>query len=402
MQGARIYKSIYGTSLVALALLGAWWMVFFLRSVENEHAAARAALEHEARLIAWDLARSPAAPAHVPDASNVTGLAGMPAVTGNFVVLPSAELPPDTFSLELGEQHPGLSLALAPSALAELEQRFARRRLMVTGESGLLIFLIIVFGLMLIHLLMRERQHRARMEDFVATMSHEMKTPLTGLKSMLQTFARGGVPAEQAGTLFAMGLKETERLEHMVENVLLSGQLRTRTFDLGMQAISLRPLLEDFLEHRRSYLVGSSDIIDLRFEPTELKPAVLADPRALSVILDNLCDNAAKYGGASAHTRLVVRNSPGGCAVSVEDSGIGFAPDQAPRLFEPFRRGLRARAQVQHGTGLGLAISTSLAIQMGGALSAHSDGPGQGSCFTLSLQGTTTETTAETTAEATP
>jgi signal transduction histidine kinase len=205
------------------------------------------------------------------------------------------------------------------------------------------------------------------------------------------------VPAEQAGTLFAMGLKETERLEHMVENVLLSGQLRTRTFDLGMQAISLRPLLEDFLEHRRSYLVGSSDIIDLRFEPTELKPAVLADPRALSVILDNLCDNAAKYGGASAHTRLVVRNSPGGCAVSVEDSGIGFAPDQAPRLFEPFRRGLRARAQVQHGTGLGLAISTSLAIQMGGALSAHSDGPGQGSCFTLSLQGTTTETTAETT-----
>ncbi|MDP6954451.1 MAG: hypothetical protein QF599_00640, partial [Planctomycetota bacterium] len=62
MQGARIYKSIYGTSLVALALLGAWWMVFFLRSVENEHAAARAALEHEARLIAWDLARSPAAP----------------------------------------------------------------------------------------------------------------------------------------------------------------------------------------------------------------------------------------------------------------------------------------------------------------------------------------------------
>ncbi|MBJ01358.1 MAG: hypothetical protein CMK00_00645 [Planctomycetes bacterium] len=388
MQGARIYKSLYGASLVTLTLLGAWWMVFFLRSVENEHAAARAALEHEARLVAWDLARSPGVPAQVPDASGVAGLSGQPAVTGNFVVLPSTDLPPGTFALELGDAHPGLSLTLAPSALTALGERFARRRLMVIGESSLLIFLIVIFGLMLIHLLMRERQHRARMEDFVATMSHEMKTPLAGLKSMLQTFSRGGVPPEQAGTLFAMGLKETERLEHMVENVLLSGQLRTRTFELGMQAISLRPLLADFLEHRCSYLVGSTDDIVLAFEPAALEPTVLADPRALAVILDNLCDNAAKYGGSPAHTSISVHAAPGGCAVNVEDRGIGFAPEQAPRLFEPFRRGLRARAQVQHGTGLGLAISASLAIQMGGALTAHSDGPGQGSCFTLTLQGT--------------
>lgn len=377
MKGAHIYKALYGLSLVTLAILGAWWMVFFLRSVENERSGALAALEHRGRIVAWELARTPDVSDHLTD---------------DFAVLPAAGLQPEAFALSLGAQHPGLSLVIAPSALAALEERFERRRLMVIGESSLLLLLIGICSMMLVHLLLRERQHRVRMEDFVATLSHEMKTPLTGLKSMLQTFSRGGVPADQAGNLYAMGLKETERLEHMVENVLLSGRMRTSTYELSMQAIALRPLLEDFLQHRRSYLIGSDDVVELAFEPDGLDPSTLADPRALAVILDNLCDNAAKYGGNPAHTTLRVRTAPGGFAVAVEDLGIGFAPEQAPHLFEPFRRGLRSRAQVQHGTGLGLAISASLATQMGGSLVAHSDGPGHGSCFTLLLQGATEAT----------
>jgi signal transduction histidine kinase len=182
-----------------------------------------------------------------------------------------------------------------------------------------------------------------------------------------------------------MGLKEIERLEHMVENVLISGRLRVERYTVDPSPLALRGMLESFIEHRRQYLVGSRPVLRLLWEPGEQDLQVRGDPGALTVVLDNLVDNALKYGGESPEVTVRVRRAGDGVEVSVEDNGIGFDPGQAEGLFEPFRRAVDARGGSHHGTGLGLSISAALMRSMGGRLGAESGGPGKGSRFIVTL-----------------
>jgi two-component system CheB/CheR fusion protein len=182
-----------------------------------------------------------------------------------------------------------------------------------------------------------------------------------------------------------MGLKEIERLEHMVENVLISGRLRVERYQVDAGPLALRQILESFMEHRRHYLVGGRQSLRLLWEPPESELRVRGDPGALTVVLDNLVDNALKYGGESPEVTMRVRRAGSGVDVSVEDNGIGFDPGLANELFEPFHRAADARVGSHHGTGLGLSISAALVRSMGGRLSAESEGRGKGSRFIVRL-----------------
>ena len=108
---------------------------------------------------------------------------------------------------------------------------------------------------------------------------------------------------------------------------------------------------------------------------------VYANRDAFRVILENLLDNARKYGGGKVE--LHSSTEAGRWKLEVRDFGLGFDPQLSERLFDPFSRA--AKGSVIHGSGLGLSLSRQLARQMGGELSATSQGEGKGSTFTLSL-----------------
>jgi len=181
-----------------------------------------------------------------------------------------------------------------------------------------------------------------------------------------------------------MGLKEIERLEHMVENVLISGRLRTEHYQVGFERVAIRGLLDSFIDHRLHYLVGRKESIRLVWEPEEPDLVLLCDPHALTIVLDNLTDNALKYGGAPVEVLLRVRRFDGKAEIAVEDAGIGFDPAKAEELFRPIRAA-DAASGVHHGTGLGLSISRALVRRMGGRLGAQSEGIGRGSRFVVTL-----------------
>ncbi|MBW1872015.1 MAG: ATP-binding protein, partial [Deltaproteobacteria bacterium] len=202
----------------------------------------------------------------------------------------------------------------------------------------------------------------------------------------LQIFAEDRVPQAEAQRLYGLGIKEAERLEHMIENVLISGHLRRTGFQLQLEPIELRQLLDGFIEHRRRYLIEHPDAIRLEWQAADPGLSVTGDGNALHLILENLTDNAFKYGGQSPQVTLRVSQTDQTVEISVEDQGIGFSPEKAAKLFIPFKRALDEKAAAQHGTGLGLSIAFALAHRMGGNLTAKSDGPGTGSRFTLSLR----------------
>jgi len=374
MNHGRGYHILFGLTLIALLALGSWWTVFFMRSVELEREAALERLGHGAALEAVRRGGLEERPSAGPLAGDL-----------GLEIIPARERSDGDLSFAAGPAHPDLAVRPRREAIERIEERNHRRRLMVTGEGGLLFSLLAICTVMLYHQVRQQRRQMVQMENFIAAVSHEMKTPLTGIKSMLQTFVGGRVPEAQQDRLFAMGLKEAERLEHTIENVLLTGRLRTAQLEIQVELVPLRQVLERFVVHRQRTLAERCESLTLAWE-AEDDLHVAADSSALRLILDNLTDNAYKYGGTEPRVTIRVRREAARVLVAVEDRGIGFRPERAEQLFTPFRRTSEAVDAVQHGTGLGLSIARTLARQMGGNLVAESDGPDRGSRFTLSLK----------------
>jgi signal transduction histidine kinase len=375
MRRGRGYHIFFGVALLTLAALGAWWTVFISQAVELERTARLESLRSAAMLTALSAGCRDLAPAPGPSSrdSRLEWVASTECEAGD---LSAAALP----------NFPELSVRPLPQTLQALEHKKRRRHVMIIGEGTLLVLLLGVCTYMLYRLVRQERRNLRRMESFVSSVTHEMKTPLAGIKSMLQTLAAGRVPEPDKPHVFALGLKETERLQHSIENILVAGRLRTQHYRLQVEPVALREVLDAFLEHRRPALVDCPDAICLQWQLEGDEQHVLADPSALRIILENLTDNGLKYGGDDPTVTLRVRRDAGQVLVSVEDQGIGFVGERAEDLFTPFRRDLDNGKAVQHGTGLGLSIARALARRMGGEVVASSPGPGQGSTFTVVLR----------------
>lgn len=323
-------RALFGVALVLLVALSVWWTILIRQSIQAERDASVRELE-----------------------------------------------------LRVALAEPGLDRADQERAI---EDRFRRRTVMVLGEGALLFVLVGVCFLMLARLIAQERRQVRAMRRFISTVTHEMKTPLAGIKSLLETAAAGNVPQDRRQELMSMGMAEAERLEHMVENVLVAGRLRTDLHPISMSLVSLGEVLDPFAAHRRR-LLARPDSLALEYVGDSRDAQVLADPDSLRIVLENLVDNAFKYGGEDPDVRLEADAGPDGARIRVLDRGRGFAPSDAEGLFRPFERASEAPATALHGTGIGLSIARALVRRMGGELSAESDGPGKGACFTVSLPG---------------
>ena len=150
-----------------------------------------------------------------------------------------------------------------------------------------------------------------------------------------------------------------------------------------MRRVHIVQAVQDFLDEHRIILPDN----DLKFSvqcPPETE--VLADPDALRVILENLTDNALKYGGKEPELTYTIAAADRHALITISDRGIGFNPASAGQIFEAYERLSEEQPQGKHGTGMGLYLSRRLARRMGGDLTAHSDGPATGASFTLSLR----------------
>jgi len=258
----------------------------------------------------------------------------------------------------------------------ELGERGARLNFMVLGEfSAMAICLVVAVGVLLT--IARQRTlAQLRMERLLQFTSHELKTPIAGVRALLQTLELGAVPRDREKEFLKRGLQELDRLEHLAETILMWQRSVAAVGPLAAAPVDARALVEQVLEHRVRTGVAE------QVEVASLAPAkVLADGDAFRVILENLLDNARKYGAGATELKAELRE--GAWQLSVRDHGQGFRAEDASRLFDPFKR--QKHQGVIHGSGLGLYISRQLALKMHGELTAHSEGPGRGAVFTVSL-----------------
>ncbi len=245
---------------------------------------------------------------------------------------------------------------------------------------------LVSVALMLVALGLTVRAHRrgeelAEMQtDFVAHVSHQLKTPLSLLTAATETLQLDRIKSPEKLVEYLDTIRaEAARLSTLVQRVLeFSRVQQQRSYEL--EHVDLGELTRETVEAFAHGLSGHHFRFGVQVEGTG--PHVLADPAALEQVLANLLDNAVKYSGTSKDIVVRVRTDPRLAIVEITDQGVGIAPGDQARVFERFYRGPSTSHQA--GFGLGLSIVRELVDAHGGRVDVTS-APGAGSTFRVSL-----------------
>ncbi len=228
---------------------------------------------------------------------------------------------------------------------------------------------------------LRRLEHIRR--DFVANVSHELKTPLTVIRGIVETMQDDPAMTEETRRRFLAKMKsQSDYLSAQVSDLLALSRLEGPRDLLERAPLDLAALAREMAAGRAPVAEGRGIALALELPPAGL--VVSGDRRALEQALGNLLDNALQYTPAGGRVSLRIAAREDRVLCEVADSGIGIAPEHQERIFERFYRVDKARSREQGGTGLGLAIVKHVALAHGGGITLRST-PGQGSVFTLSL-----------------
>ena len=200
--------------------------------------------------------------------------------------------------------------------------------------------------------------------EFVATVSHDLRSPLTlmrGYATMLDMV--GNLNDQQHGYIRKI-ISAVENMSRLVSNLLDLGRIEVGV-GLEVENVSVLDILERITSALQLHASQKNIALNLEI-PKNLPPTIEADQALLHQAVYNLVENALKYTPENGSVTVRVRTTPIDLLFEVEDTGIGIAPDDLPRLFEKFYRGKQREARAQHGTGLGLAIVRSIAERHGG------------------------------------
>jgi two-component system, OmpR family, phosphate regulon sensor histidine kinase PhoR len=220
--------------------------------------------------------------------------------------------------------------------------------------------------------------------DFVANVSHELKTPLTSIRGYVETLLADDVPAELRQQFLEVIRKNADRLQRIVDELLDLSRLQSGGWRPELDEVDAIDVIEDVWAGCRDRAAGRGIV----FVPPRERVTVLADPGGLRQILSNLLDNALRYTPDGGRIEIATtRSTPAGTTRStasnghrrrafvtfaVSDNGVGIPSDALSRIFERFYRVDPARSRLDGGTGLGLAIVKHLVERMGGDVRAES------------------------------
>src|ERR687897_798769 len=216
--------------------------------------------------------------------------------------------------------------------------------------------------------------------DFVATISHELRTPMTAVYGAAQTLLRRQeISPEQRRQLIEMIATQAARLSQITEEILLTTRLDRDEITVHHEPVDVGAAVQSAVQAMRSHLPTD---MEMQVEIAADVGRAAGDSDRIQQVLLNLIDNAAKHGRSPV--RISAGTSNGLVTIAVSDSGPGIAPGERERIFEKFYRAGPQLTRLSGGTGLGLYISRELTRRVGGRLRVESE-PGEGATFVVEL-----------------
>jgi PAS domain S-box-containing protein len=227
------------------------------------------------------------------------------------------------------------------------------------------------------------REAERRKDEFLAALAHELRNPLAPIRNAVAILGRKGTLDPELVWSREVIDRQAEQMSRIIDDLLdiariASGKLRVRK-----ERIALERAIDMALETSRPHLNAAGHRLSVLL-PSE-RVTVEADPARLAQVFSNLLNNAARYTERNGEITLAAELEGREVVVSVQDNGIGFTPELAGRLFEPFAQLTSPTERSHGGLGIGLSLVQGIVALHGGSVAARSAGPGQGSEFSVRL-----------------
>jgi signal transduction histidine kinase len=221
--------------------------------------------------------------------------------------------------------------------------------------------------------------------DLIALISHELRTPLTAIQSAAQMLQQGigGQLSPLQSELASTAMRQSHAMSTLIEKAIMIANIETGALTLDLQPTGLKMVVETALQPLRD-AAAVADVTLLVDIPDDL-PMVLVDASMLKVAIQQVIDNAIKYG-AGAPVRIIARSHGSGVVLAVRDFGPGIRSEALPQLFKRLQRHANSLNEAARGIGLGLIITRELLDRQGGAIQVQSE-LGRGSLFSMFLPG---------------
>ncbi len=227
------------------------------------------------------------------------------------------------------------------------------------------------------------RDSDRRKDEFLATLSHELRNPLAPLRNALQLLRTNGNLDATLLPVQAIMERQINHLVRLVDDLLEMSRISRGTFELRRERVDIAAIVRNAVETSNPLIQASNHRLTLSLPDT---PVWLdGDPVRLAQILSNLLNNAAIYTDRGGRIVVTARQARGSAVLSVRDNGPGIAAKDMKNIFEMFSRGERSTTRGQGGLGIGLALARKLAEMHGGTIDVVSEGPGRGSEFTVKI-----------------
>ncbi len=248
----------------------------------------------------------------------------------------------------------------------------------------LLIAGILIFGLVLTIRSVSHELELARMKsDFVSTVSHEFKSPLTSIRQLAEMLQSGRVPSEERRQkYYDVLLEQSERLALLTDNILSLAKIEAGRAEFAFETTDISVLLTEVVTSIRERVRHEG--FDIGLDVEGALPLLAVDRTALSQAVTNLVDNAIKYSGDSRKISVSARLEEQAVVIAVRDFGVGIIKEDIDRVFERFYRGGDELTRTVKGSGLGLTLVKEIVAAHRGKVHVESE-PGKGSLFSIRL-----------------
>lgn len=266
-----------------------------------------------------------------------------------------------------------------PGAVAFIEERQHRKELMYLSE-GIVFVLLLLWGLVWIYRSFQQKMElNSQQHNFLLSITHELKTPLASVKLYLQTLQKHTLEKAKTEEIIRNSLKETDRLNDLIENVLVAAQIEGKKYHYQFEQLNLSEMLEELCDKFAHAYTGKASLIK-NIEPDV---QVRADRFVLSIAISNLIENAFKYANKTqCEVKVKLTTELGRAVLQVEDNGQGIAQAEQQKIFDKFYRVGSESTRKTKGTGLGLYIVKQVLDNHQAQVTVKS-AEGKGSIFTI-------------------
>ena len=249
--------------------------------------------------------------------------------------------------------------------------------MMLVGEGS--VFVIILFGgaFIIERAYKKENDLNRMQENFLLSVSHELKTPISSITLFLQTLQKRDLDESKREEIYSRSLGEIRRLESLVSNLLISRSIEDKNYFLNKTPLALDAFVKNLVATLSSSTL-QYHVIETDLQAVELE----VDPEALSSILTNLLQNAAKYSPPQSNISIGLTEANDEVSIEIADQGIGITDQEKNFVFNRFYRVENEMTRISKGTGLGLFITRFLVEQHGGQINLRDNTP-QGLIVTI-------------------